>query len=76
MLVILENGGIRVEVTSSNDVARLKSLGYVEVKPIPEASVESVPAVEVKIEQTPEQQNEEAIAAVNKTPAKSRKGKK
>lgn len=75
MLITLEKGGIRIEVTASTDVARLKSLGYVEVKPMPEASVETPPAVEVEQDKTPEEQNEEAIAEANK-PRGSRKGKK
>lgn len=68
----MEKGGIRQEVYSPIDVARLKTLGYVEV--FPEKEVIETPPAEV-VEDTPAVQNEQAIAEANK-PIGSRKGKK
>lgn len=71
MAFLLEKDGIRQEVLSPVDVARLKLAGYKEV--IQDKAAEA--PREPEAEPTPEQQNAEAITAANK-PAGSRKARK
>jgi hypothetical protein len=67
----LEKDGIRVEVIGVQDAARLRGLGYREV--IEELNPEPAPAPEP----TPDQQNADAIQAVNESDSGSKtKGRK
>ena len=65
MKFLMEKDGIRQEVVSQSDVARLKSLGYKLVKEVPAEPVEPVEAV-IEIEPSPEAKNKAAIEEVNK----------
>lgn len=66
---VLEKDGVRQEVFSPIDVARLKAAGYVEVEEVPQAAKPAAkPASDVAAEQ--QEIVEDAIQPVKKTRGK------